>query len=227
MALFSVMTITPSSSITIAGFHELMMRADVEYMSEHLLGAKYSEIQKLIYPSPKYKSFLINKRNGSPRLIQEPRKHVKELQYKILAFLEKNAKPPKPCVHGFTEGRSIVSNAIKHCRPETRFLLNIDLENFFPSISFYRVRGLFQKIPFSCSFQVATVLAHICTKSGQLPQGAPTSPFIANLVCRRLDADLMELARRHQSTYTRYADDLTFSFSVRNSSRLPASICSF
>lgn len=220
------MTIPPISSITDAEVHDLMMRVDVEYMSQHLLGSKYSDIQKIIYPSPRYKSFLISKRNGSPRLIQEPRRHVKELQYKVLGFLEKHARPPKPCVHGFTNGRSIVSNAVKHCKSETRFLLNIDLENFFPSISFYRVRGLFQKFPFSCSYQVSTVLAHICTKAGELPQGAPTSPFIANLICRRLDAKLMELARRHQSTYTRYADDITFSFSVRNSFRLPENICS-
>jgi len=218
---------SPAATATFTPFHNILLRTDVDYMSEHLLGVEYSVIKGLIYPSPPYKSFIINKKNGSLRVIQEPRKRLKDLQLKVLAFLETNANPAKPCVHGFTRGRSIVTNARKHCSPKTRFLLNIDLENFFPSITFYRVRGLLQKPPFSCSYSVATVLAHICTKTGALPQGAPTSPFIANLICRRLDSDLMELARRHQSTYTRYADDISFSFSVRESSRLPSNICSY
>jgi RNA-directed DNA polymerase len=221
------MLVIPATAVTVASFHNIFIRTDVDYMSKHLLGVEYSVIKRLIYPSPSYKSFIINKKNGSPRVIQEPRKPLKDLQVKILAFLETNANPEKPCVHGFTQGRSIVTNAQKHCSPKTRFLLNIDLKNFFPSITFYRVRGLLQKPPFSCSYSVATVLAHICTKTGELPQGAPTSPFISNLICRRLDSDLMELARRHQSTYTRYADDISFSFSVRESSRLPLNICSY
>lgn len=221
------MTGTSDDSKTKAEFHDIMVRIDVEYMSEHLLGTDYSEVKRLIYPTPPYKTFIINKKNGSPRVIQEPRRLLKNLQLKILGFLEQNANQPKPCVHGFTKGRSIVTNARKHCSPKTRFLLNLDLENFFPSITFYRVRGLLQKAPFSCTYPVATVLAHICTKAGELPQGAPTSPFIANLICRRLDADLMEVARRHQGTYTRYADDISFSFSVREASRLPINICSY
>lgn len=84
-----------------------------------------------------------------------------------------------------------------------------------------------QKKPFELSHQVATVLAHLCTFKGTLPQGAPTSPLLSNLVCRSMDNDLMSLAKRHRATYTRYADDLTFSFSVRRSESLPANICSY
>ena len=203
------------------------MRMDVEYMSTHLLGTPYSEVQKIIYPTPPYKVFVITKRSGAPRLIQEPRRKLKELQLKVLAFLEEHGGRPKPCVHGFTKNRSIVTNARKHCARQTQHLLNIDLKDFFPSIGFFRVRGVLQKKPFSCSHSVATVLAHLCTHRNELPQGAPTSPMLANLVCRRLDSDLMDLARRHRSTYTRYADDLTFSFSVRDASRLPENICVF
>jgi len=220
------MTDAPEDLDEKAALHDLLLRVDVPFMSQHLLKVDYSDVKKLIYPAPPYRTFLIDKKNGSPRVIQEPFEEIKELQIKILVFLERNANAPKPCVHGFTKGRSILSNARKHCSPNTRFLLNIDLENFFPSITFYRVRGLFKKAPFSLSYEVATVWAHICTKDGKLPQGAPTSPFIANLICRRLDADLMDVARRHQSTYTRYADDITFSFSVRDASRLPTNICS-
>ena len=75
------------------------------------------------------------------------------------------------------------------------------------------------------SHEVSTVLAHLCTLNGTLPQGAPTSPFLANLVCRGMDRDLTSLARRYRAVYTRYADDITFSFNVRSPERLPAAIC--
>lgn len=205
----------------------ILTRNLVESMSTNLFGMPYSELQKIIYPSPRYKSFIINKRNGSPRVIHEPRAKLKALQDKVLLFLEENAAPAKPCVHGFTVGKSIVTNAKKHCSPQTKFVLNVDLKDYFPSINFYRVRGIFMKKPFSCSHAVATVLAQICTHNNELPQGAPTSPFLANLASRRLDTELMDLAKRHRATYTRYADDLTFSFSVRKASSLPENICSY
>lgn len=91
----------------------------------------------------------------------------------------------------------------------------------------FRSRKLLQKPPFSFSFEVATVFAHLCTHAGKLPQGAPTSPYLSNLICRSLDRDLIALAKRHRCTYTRYADDMTFSFSVRNVASLPANICTF
>ncbi len=207
--------------------HEALVRCDVDYMARHVFGVPYSAIQGVIYPSPRYKSFVITKRNGSPRVIREPYLEVKNLQYQVLDFLIARSGAPKPCVHGFTEGRSIVTNATVHCNKQTQHLLNIDLEDFFPSVTFFRVRGVFQKKPFEFSHEVATVLAQICTVDGVLPQGAPTSPFISNLVCRSMDRDLMALAKRHRARYTRYADDLTFSFSVRYPHSLPSNICSF
>lgn len=196
-------------------------------MSSNLLGASYDSIKQLIYPTPPYTTFAIKKRNGSVRQIYSPRRKLKDLQLRVLAFINDRARKAKPCVHAFTHGRSILTNARQHCSPQTKHLLNIDLEDFFPSITFFRVRGVFQAKPFNCSYEVATVLAQICTFNNQLPQGAPTSPAIANLVCRALDRDLMKLARRNRATYTRYADDMTFSFSVSESSRLPRNLCSF
>jgi RNA-directed DNA polymerase len=207
--------------------HEWLLRTDADYFSRHALGAPYVAVQKLLYPAPRYKAFLIRKRNGSHRIIQEPRKPLKELQLKALRFIDARAGEVKSCVHGFVKSRSIVSNAERHIELRPRYLLNIDLEDFFPSISFYRVRGVFRKGPFNFSHEVATVLAQLCTVGNGLPQGAPTSPLISNLVCRSLDNELMALARRHRATYTRYADDLTFSFSVREASRLPENICAF
>lgn len=199
----------------------------VEVMSERLLGTPYSQIQKIIYPLPRYTKFQLKKRNGNFRQIFKPNPHLQELQEKILLFLNRIAPEFKPCVHGFVKEKSIVTNANKHCSERTKFLLNIDLQDYFPSINFYRVRGIFMSPPFNCSYQVSTVLAQICTFNNQLPQGAPTSPFLANLASRRLDSELTKLAKMNRATYSRYADDLTFSFSVASENLLPSSICTY
>lgn len=208
------------------GLEQLLLRVDVKSMSFHVLGVPYDELRALIYPCPPYKHFVVTKRDGSPRVLAEPFQPLKLLQYRALGYLESSVSPLRPAVHGFVEGRSILTNARQHCLPTQHQLLNLDLEDFFPSISFYRVRGVLQAHPFHFSYEVATVLAHLCTLSGSLPQGAPTSPFFANLVCRGLDRDLTNLARRYRAIYTRYADDITLSFNVRSAERLPAAICS-
>jgi hypothetical protein len=200
---------------------------DPEAMCNELFGITYTELQKVIYPNPSYKTFLIPKRNGDPRVITEPTKKLKELQIRFLDYLYEKSGPMKKCVHGFTRKRSIVTNARQHCSEKTHHLLNIDIQDFFPSISFYRVRGLLMSRPFNFSYSSATVLSQLCCYNNSLPQGAPTSPILANLICRGLDKELMSLASRHRAVYTRYCDDITFSFSVRDASRLPKSICSF
>src|SRR5262245_27596171 len=85
------------------------------------------------------------------------------------------------------------------------------LDNFFPSINFGRVRGLFMAEPFNIPEKGATILAQLCCHHGVLPQGAPTSPIISNIICSRLDRQLMKLARSYHCFYTRYVDDITFS----------------
>lgn len=212
---------TPSST----DLTEAMLRHSVTWFSTHALGVPYSSLKRMIYPRPPYKHFTIKKRNGSPRIIAEPRRRLKMIQGRVLAFLEARCSPLKPAVHGFVPRRSIVTNARVHCSSKNHHILNLDLQDFFPSITFYRVRGVLQKHPFNCSHEVATVIAHICTLNGTLPQGAPTSPFLSNLVCRSMDRDLTDLARRNLARYTRYADDITFSFPIRKSSRLPSAIC--
>ena len=202
-----------------------LQQTDVDSMSKGVFGLDYSEVRKIIYPSPAYRAFLLKKRGGGNRLIEEPRKKVKLLQIKALAFFAQFAGNVRPCVHGFVKDRSILTNAHAHCARRPTFVLNLDLKDFFPTISFFRVRGLLMAGPFGFSYEVATVFAHLCTHAGKLPQGAPTSPYISNLICRSMDRDLMALARRHRCTYTRYADDMTFSFSVRDSASLPANIC--
>ena len=94
------------------------------------------------------------------------------------------------------------------------YVFNLDIKDFFPSINFGRVYGLLLAKPYECTREVATVLAQICTVNNTLPQGAPTSPTVSNMICARMDSELRRLAQRNRCTYTRYADDLTFSTSM-------------
>ncbi len=155
-----------------------------------------------------YRKFQIKKRAGGTRTISAPTAALSVLQSKLNHVLQL-IYAPKPCVHGFVLDRSILTNASPHVGK--RWVLNVDIENFFPSINFGRVRGAFMARPFNLPKRAATVIAQICTADGILPQGAPTSPVLANFVCAKLDGDLMALARRFRLTYTRYCDDLTFS----------------
>ncbi len=180
----------------------------------------YSELAYLVYPSPKYTVFLLKKKNGSEREINVPAKKLKDLQRKLLPIFDELDKS-RPSVHGFQKKRSVVTNAQVHSGLKKNFIFNLDLKDFFPSITFARVRGVFISTPFDLPPRVATVLARVCTYKGVLPQGAPTSPAISNYICRGLDGWLQQLASTNQSTYTRYADDLTFSFTTKKRSQLP------
>jgi RNA-directed DNA polymerase len=157
----------------------------------------------------RYTTFTIAKRaDGPPRVIDAPIKPIKDMQRQLARHLSA-AYEPLANVHGFVSGRSPLSNARQHTDQE--WVLRIDLDNFFPTIHFGRVRGMFMKYPFEYSAEVATLLAHICCHRGQLPQGAPTSPIISNLICRSMDRALQKLARFERCFYTRYADDICFS----------------
>ncbi|MBJ7556952.1 retron Ec67 family RNA-directed DNA polymerase/endonuclease [Marinomonas spartinae] len=112
--------------------------------------------------------------------------------------------------HGFTKDRSIITNAMMHIGKKN--ILNIDLENFFDCFNFGRVRGFFLKNKnFQFNPEIATVIAQIACYENKLPQGSPCSPIITNLIAHSLDIQLASLARKYKCTYTRYADDITFS----------------
>lgn len=194
----------------------------LDELAYRLAGIPYSLLAKLIYPTPRYKSFHLVKKSGGVRIINAPRKKIKIIQQKTLELLQEHYQNVKSPVHGFVKDKSIVTNAQQHI--DKSFIFNIDLEDFFPSIHFGRIQGVFLKKPFEFSHDIASVLAHICSKDRILPQGAPTSPIISNLICRRLDSDLQELARKYRATYTRYCDDITFSFSVNRLRDLPKQI---
>ena len=186
-----------------------------------LLEVEYSRLVYHLYkvaPAHRYTIFNIRKKSGGTREISAPISPLKILQRKLNTVLQE-VSPTGPSVHGFVKDRNIRTNAQVHSGK--KYVLNLDLQDFFPSINFGRVRGLFMATPYKFNSEVATVLAQICCFNGYLPQGAPTSPIISNLICFRMDRELRKLARKNNGEYTRYADDLTFS---TNETRFPTAL---
>ncbi len=173
---------------------------------------------------PHYVTFAIPKRSGGKRLIMAPKRRLKAIQRKLLALLVEKL-PVSENAHAFRRGRSIRTGAEPHVGK--RFVLKLDLKDFFPSVTVTRVRGLL--IAYGYSFPVATTLSVLMTEAERQPvevdgeifhvpvglrhcvQGAPTSPGICNAMLLRLDHRLAGLAKKHGLVYTRYADDLSFS----------------
>ena len=176
-----------------------------------------------------YVFFEVKKRSGGMRLLSAPHQTLAKAQEKVLrTILDK--LPTEDPAHGFIKGRSTVTNAAPHLQRD--LVVNLDLKDFFPSVTFARVRGVFRRLGYSPA--VSTVLALLCTESPRrkveydghpywvavgpraLPQGACTSPALSNQVAKKLDRRLKAMAAKHGWSYTRYADDLTFSATKSN-----------
>ncbi len=156
---------------------------------------------------PRYREFTIPKRSGGDRRILAPDDDLKRLQRRILRRLLRRLKA-HPAATGFERGKSIVTNAKAHLGQAV--VLNFDLKDFFPATRAKRVKRYFRRIGWN---RPATkLLLRLLTYEGGLPQGAPTSPRLSNLVNYRLDARLAGMAAALGGVYTRYADDITFSF---------------
>ncbi|MEL0636592.1 retron Ec67 family RNA-directed DNA polymerase/endonuclease [Marinomonas sp. TI.3.20] len=159
-----------------------------------------SEINASKYPKSQF---------SSPKL----KKNKKDSDYaaEVLKIKIPDSAIRQPSLsHGFTKDRSIITNAMMHIGKKN--VLNIDLENFFDSFNFGRVRGFFIKNKnFQLNSEVATVIAQIACYENKLPQGSPCSPIITNLITHSLDIRLASLAKKFKCTYTRYADDITLS----------------
>ena len=153
-----------------------------------------------------YYSFEIPKRHGGTRRISAPAPRLKKLQRRVYEKLLANAEYLEPC-RGFMKGLGIKDNAKVHSGQP--LVINMDLRDFFPSVPIRLVYRVFRDI--AGSKAAGVFLAALTTKDGVLPQGAPTSPALANLVCKRMDLRLQGLAASVEAKYTRYADDLTFS----------------
>lgn len=172
-----------------------------------LLGVKKEYLCSVIYsPEQHYRHFSIKKHSGGLREITAPYYSLKQMQRWILDNILSNIKVHR-CAHGFKPKKSILTNVKVHVNQED--LLKLDLKDFFPSIGKNFVINVFQEIGYTND--VAFYLASICCYDDALPQGAPTSPALSNIVSRFMDNRLYKLARKFDYRYTRYADDMGFS----------------
>ncbi|MBB3773389.1 retron-type reverse transcriptase [Angulomicrobium tetraedrale] len=196
-----------------------------------VLGYKPSALTAIIYHPPakdRYTNFEIDKKSGGKRTIKAPDAKLKKLQshlshllYACLDEIEKE-RDAKPLSFGFRRDRWIADNATRHKR--RKWVLNLDLADYFPSFNFGRVRGFFLKDnSFALQPEVATTIAQIACDGTALPQGSPCSPIIAELIGQVLDMRLVRLAKKYGVTYSRYADDITFSTSQKD---FPAGLAS-
>ena len=171
------------------------------------LGVSQKELKVISwYRGKMYRKFSIAKRSGRYRVIKAPDSRLKLIQRKLALLLDKLYRVRNP-VHGFVPKRSVKSNAEAHV--SKRHVINIDLEDFFGSITERRVRGLLEALGLSA--RISEIIARLCCYEGCLPQGAPTSPVISNMICFRMDSELLQFAKSARAIYTRYADDITFS----------------
>lgn len=171
----------------------------------------------LMAQNPSYETFYLPKPHGGQRLIEAPAKALKKLQDRLGQFLQcvyYQIKPP--CAFGFVlvpmfdpNPRHILSNARQHFG--CKWLLNVDLKDFFHQITTDQIAQLFRADPFRMSREAARCLAMLTTFHGWLPMGAPSSPVLSNFAAMAMDRHLMALAQKYGWTYTRYADDLSFS----------------
>jgi RNA-directed DNA polymerase len=212
-------------------FAELKSKEDLVKLLSDAKNLLYGEVCKpaqlktlTYYANPmlckkRYQSFTIKKKSGADRTIHAPVKGLKSI-LRSLNFVLQCIYEPHEATTGFVLGKSIVDNAQKHVGHH--YVLNMDLKDFFHTFDRNRVKMGFMYEPFNLNGEkepLAFLLASLCTHSFEidgevrtvLPQGSPTSPTLTNILCKKLDRRLNGLAKRFGATYTRYADDITFS----------------
>lgn len=172
-----------------------------------LVGYKKEYLKKAsLFPNYFYRDFEVAKKNGSKRLISEPLPSLKEIQIWILRNILYKI-PSSAFAKAYRPTVTLLENLRFHKKQSKVFTL--DLENFFPSIRVEAVENEFLKLGYSKI--VSKLLSKLCTRNGTLPQGAPTSPYLSNLVFKEADAAIAAYCKEHKIRYTRYADDMSFS----------------
>jgi RNA-directed DNA polymerase len=209
--------------------NELRNFKDLSSISS-ILGIKTASLAYILYKIPiasKYKTFEIPKKSGGMREINAPIYQLKMVQVRLAELLnncfeeiEEKEGHLKTISHAFRIDKSISTNAIKH--RNKKYVFNLDLKDFFPSINFGRVRGFFiQNKYFMLDESAATIIAQIACYNNSLPQGSPCSPVLSNFIGRILDTRLVAISKKYKCTYSRYADDITFS---TNQNKFPPEI---
>jgi hypothetical protein len=154
-----------------------------------------------------YRESLIPKKRGGQRRLLIPDQPLKAMQRRVLRRLLRRLRA-HPAAHGFEQGKSIVTNALPHVGQCV--VIKMDLVDFFPSTTAQRLDAYFRRVGWNA--QAAALLVRLVTHAGVLPQGAPTSPRLSNLVNFNLDARIARFVAKRKGAYTRYADDITISF---------------
>lgn len=164
-------------------------------------------ISKFSFNNDKYYHRIeMEKKSGGIRHIESPLKELKAIQRWVLRYILDKLSP-SVYAKGFVRKKSILDNAKPH--EGNQYVLNLDLQDFFTNVQASHVYTLFKNIGYNNN--IAFILTSFCTKGGYLPQGAPTSPALSNLVCLRLDHRVSIYCKKRDLTYTRYADDLCIS----------------
>jgi RNA-directed DNA polymerase len=208
-ALLRQATDAPTLAVALNAALRLEM-AERNWRSVKLVTPKVLNFYAYHNAEKRYRTFeILKKTSGQKRTIKAPHHGLLRLQRLLLRCLTAAFTTCDDAAHGFVPGRSVLTNAQPHAG--RRFVLNLDLRDFFPSTSVGRVVAVLRSEPFRLAKPVAHLVGQLCGDHGSLPQGAPTSPLLTNAVCQRLDRRLRQLAQRHRCRYTRYADDLTFS----------------
>ncbi len=166
--------------------------------------------ENFLYPdfSKKYYTKELKKKSGGIRLIKPPSVNLKKVQRLILdkiLYKHKNLE----CVYGLSKDKGVVANANFHKKNFDKQLVNLDIENFFTNVLKKEVNKVFKSLGFNK--ENSNILTKICTVEGSLPQGAPTSPYLASLSCIKMDKEIYNYCRKQKFTYTRYFDDISIS----------------
>lgn len=200
----------------------LVLLNEVEESKERII--TLDSLRYYSNPNRTYKrfyAFAIKKRNGTKRTIYSPHIHLKEIQHRLNIIFQ-TLYTPSEFATGFTKGKNVIINAKRHTNKN--YVFNIDLKDFFTNIPQARIWKRLQLPPFNFKMPIVNAIAGLCcikifpsehTEKNKvcyvLPQGAPTSPILSNAICDTLDRRLNGLAKRFNATYTRYADDISFS----------------
>ena len=210
-SLFSVLTTGSNLKILmrllywLANLFEWLLRGKNTRELAGWLGMSRAELFAI---EPDYREFTIPKKSGGVRRIQAPNSELKTIQRRILRRLLAGLKSHTAAV-GFEQGKSIVTGARQHT--QKAIVLRFDIVDFFPSTKQTRVYNYFRRIGWNR--RVAKLLCRLVTHENSLPQGAPTSPRLSNLINYLMDHCIQKFVASYDGTYTRYADDITVSFS--------------
>lgn len=179
---------------------------DREHLSL-LLGVEYNYVNKvMLFNDRFYRVYKVKKKNGGYREISIPNVRLRYIQRWILDNILYRISVSED-VTGFVPEKSIVDNATKHTNKE--LVMAFDIKDFFPSVNIERIFNIFYY--YGYTKEISYCLARICTLNDELPQGAPTSPYLANIVCRKMDIRIKCLCDKIDADFTRYADDITIS----------------